>query len=186
MTAETSNTDQQALISLDSTVLLNLPRKERVLTTSGTKLVPYMPEEELILDFYIAMCDMVAACALTFPIEVVSESKDQPQDDLARAFTQKAWESNDFGLRKPAEGYLAQVINMAYASEIGLTEKRMADPRVIAIALTQTLDHGTPCTVATEDDRMIRCCNELGIDVLNTHEFIASVLSWRDHKGLEG
>ena len=180
MTVESSNVGRQCVISLDSSVLLNLPRKERVITTSGTKLDPYMREDVYLLDFYNVMCDMVAAGALTFPIEVVDESKGQPQDDLARAFTQKAWQLNDRNLRKPSEAHLARVINMAFASEVGLTQKRMADPRVIAIALTQLLDHNRLCLVATEDKTMIQCCENLDIRVLSTRDFIASVLSWRD------
>lgn len=182
MSAKTSNSDKQAVISLDSSVLLNLPRKERVVTASGTKLVPFIPENEIILDFYTTMCEMVATGALTFPFEVVRESKGQPQDDLARAFTQKAWGLNDRDLRKPSEAHLAPVINMAFASEVGLAQKRKADPRVIAIALTQLRDRGTPCVVAAEDGTMVRCCEDLGIRVLKTREFIAAVLSWRDRQ----
>lgn len=185
MSVESSNAYDQAIVSLDSTVLFNIPRKEVVPTETGNKQVPYMREDVYYLDFYNVMCDMVAAGALTFPVEVVIESKGQGQDDLARAFTQKAWELNDSNLRRPSEAHLARVINMAFTSEIGLTEKRMADPRVIAIALTQLRDHGTPCVVAAEDNRMIQCCQQLGIGVLNTRGFIAAVLSWRDSQRVQ-
>ena len=186
MIVEPSDTNHHAVVSLDSTVLFNLPRKERVSTETETKLVPYMPTDEIIFDFYLTMCDMVAAGALTFPYEVVKESKDQPQDDLARAFTQKAWPLNDRILRKPSEVYLQRVINMAFASEIGLSQNGMPDPRVIAIALTQIRDREIPCVVATDDKTMVRCCEELGIGVLSTRDFIKSVQSWRDGSGFEG
>lgn len=186
MIVESRVITHQALISLDSTVLLNLPRKERVSTEAGDTLVPYMPKEEILLDFYLTMCDMVDAGKLTFPYEVVKESKDQPQDDLARAFTQKAWPLSDRALRKPSDVHLARVINMAFASETGLTEKGMADPRVIAIALTQIRDREIPCLVATDEKTMARCCEELGIGVLSTRDFIKSVQSWRDGNGFEG
>lgn len=189
MNHRSTQTDQSLRISLDSSVLFRIPRAESVVTDSGNKEVRYMPEGEYLLDFYNTMCDMVAAGDLTFPIEVKRESEKQqrkdPQHnyDLALAFTQKAWDANRRDLRVPTQEHVGKVINLAFRRDVTLERERKADPFVIAIALTQH-DRGRHWSVATEDKKMIRCCDDLGIRVLRTRDFIGSVLSWRDRKAV--
>ena len=144
-----------------------------------------MPKDEHLLDFYKTMCDMVAVGDLSFPIEVKQESeKQQLKDpernyDLALAFTQKAWDENRTGLRDPSGEHVITVVNSGFAEDVALEQERKADPYVIALAMTQR-DQGRESAVATEDRKMIRCCNDLSIRVLSTREFIDAVLSWRD------
>lgn len=169
-------------IILDSSVLFRIPRAEPV--EPGAKEVRYMPAGEYVLDFYNSMCEMVAEGRLTFPIEVKRESEKQQKEDpernydLALAFTQKAWDVNWPELRVPSEEQVGKVVNLAFTRDVALERERKADPYVIAIALTLR-GRGLEWSVATEDKKMIKCCGVLGIRVLNTREFIDSVLSWR-------
>ena len=183
MSGASSNPGVPPCISLDSSVLFRIPRAEP--SALGEKARRYLPDGEYTLDFYNTMCEMVAAGDLTFPIEVRRESDQQQKTDpernydLAVAFTQKAWDSNRRVLRVPAEEHVRNVVNRGFGRDVSLESERKADPYVIAIALTQRA-HERDCFVATEDRKMIRCCEDLGIRVLNTREFITSVITWRD------
>ena len=180
----TVNWDQSgtSLLCLDTSVLLNIPRREEIRSGNSTTWVPYFPSSELLLDFYVSMCDMVESGVLIFPREVERETRQDRQDDLARAFTQKAWTLANRKLRTPREDLVERVLRTAFAQETVALERPFADPRVIAIALTQREHQDRNVLVACEDNQMAGCCDDLGIPTLNTHEFIAAVLGWREQK----
>lgn len=170
-----------SLLCLDTSVLLNIPRREEIRSGSNTTWDPYMPPQELLFDFYVTMCEMVESGVLILPHEVVQETRQDRQDDLARAFSQKAWTLADQELRTPRTDLVEHVVRMAFAQETVTMEKPFADPRVIAIALTQRLEQDRTVSVACEDEKMEQCCDDLGIPTLDTHQFIAAVLGWREH-----
>ena len=159
---------EQPLLCIDSSVLFNIPRREEVQVGDDTKMVQYMPPNEFLLDFYVSMCDMVASQVLAFPREVERETQQDRQDDLARAFTQKAWTLSDRRLRTPRADLVENVIGTAFPQETVVMEGPFADPRVIAIALTQRMERDRSVSVACDDAKMARCCDHFGIPTLNT------------------
>lgn len=166
------------LLCLDTSVLLNIPRREEIREGAKARYVPYFPADEFLLDFYVSMCDMVEAQALIFPEEVERESRQDRKDDLARAFTQKAWTLADRRLRVPRDDLVGYVVAMAFREESANFDTPNADPRVIAIALTQREDRDRDVSVACDDKKMEQCCRDLRIPTLSTGEFIRVVLDW--------
>ena len=182
MTTISWDSGGQPLLCLDTSVLLNIPRREEIRSGSTTTWVPYMPQHELLFDFYVSMCEMVESRVLVFPSEVERETRQDRKDDLARAFTQKAWTLSDQRLHTPRADLVERVIRTAFSREAVGSERHFADPRVIAIALTQRVEQDRTVSVACEDDKMDLCCDDLNIPTLNTHDFIRAVLDWRDQQ----
>lgn len=173
MTQTATNPLGAEVVSLDSSVLFNIPRNRDAKTGKGS--TEHLGDAEL-LDFYFSMYALVERGLLSFPQRVRNEAKKGPYQDLARAFTAKAWLLKDANIMVPSDAHIQAVINTELAERAGWgAESEDADPHVIALGMTLTEQLGKPCAVATRDNVMIEFCEDHGIDVLGTRAFVEFV-----------
>ena len=174
------------LISLDSSVLFDIPRLRPINVRGGRQLTGRrLPEGEFLLDFYTTMCDMISAGMLVFPEQVVREANntEEKMQDLAIALTEKGWGLADSLLRRPDESYVRAVLNQSHKFDLTWSDESKADVYVVAIGLTQREVHQRNAVVATNDGNMINYCRDVGMRVLDTLSFVEAVIAWRDGRG---
>ena len=170
------------LICLDSSVLFDIPSLRPINVDGKSRGGRRLPQGEFLLDFYLTMCDMISAGALIFPEEVVKEANDtlEKMQDLAIALTEKGWQLADHRLRRPHENHVRTVLNESHRFDSTWSDESKADVYVVAIGLTQREDFQRHAVVATNDGKMIDCCRDFGLEVLDTFSFVDTVLSWRE------
>ena len=167
------------LICVDSSVLFDIPHNSGPASEVGDFGRERVLKDDQLLDFYNAMCEMVEDGVLVFPERVMLEARKGRMQDLARAFTARAWELADRKSAVPAENHLRTVINLAYRYDVAWGDETTADAYVIAIGLTHQIDYDRECRIATRDNNIIRCCEELGLASIGTEQFVNEVGAWR-------
>lgn len=176
MTQPDLESRDEPTVCMDSTVLFDITHDRKIKEGTGSRR--HVADDEL-LDFFVAMCSLVEHRILVFPRQVMGEAKAGSRQDLAKAFAAKAWNLIDESIATPDEAHVKRVVNRSFAGEFGWADVRVADPRVIALAVTMKEKTNRPCFVATRDGPMIDCCADYEIEVLDTPEFVQWVLDWK-------
>ncbi len=127
--------------------------------------------------FFAELTNLVCRGSLVFPWEVRQELVNVAHPDVPGAWSPFAFELIPVGLADVDDRH-TDAIRERYYPNLGqaVDDVENADPYVVGMALTLRTN-GVRNVVVSEDGTIVTACHDLGLDVMNTDEFIEKVNS---------